>query len=156
MCDVYSVTTAISMFHRHLVLPPSGAVTGVYAYTDTSRGVWKAPANVPLNDVLEPAVKLDSERQGPLNVDPTTGKSINALRAFAGKGTLVWGARTLSREPLWRYVNVRRVCLAIIKNLLVNLRWTVFEPKNVEFELESLASSPAALRAERERRSNRN
>lgn len=111
-----------------LVLPPSGAVTGVYAYTDTARGVWKAPANVPLNDVLEPAVKLDSERQGPLNVDPTSGKSINALRAFAGKGTLVWGARTLAgNDNEWRYVNVRRFFNMVEESVKKSTYWAVFE-----------------------------
>ena len=111
-----------------LVLPPSGAVTGVYAYTDTARGVWKAPANVPLNDVLEPAVKLDAQRQGPLNVDPTTGKSINALRAFAGKGTLVWGARTLAgNDNEWRYVNVRRFFNMVEESVKKSTYWAVFE-----------------------------
>jgi phage tail sheath protein FI len=111
-----------------LVLPPSGAVAGVYAYTDTSRGVWKAPANVPLNDVLEPTVKLDEERQGPLNVDPTTGKSINALRAFAGKGTLVWGARTLAgNDNEWRYVNVRRFFNMVEESVKKSTYWAVFE-----------------------------
>jgi len=111
-----------------LVLPPSGAVTGVYAYTDTNRGVWKAPANVPLNDVLEPAVKIDNEKQGPLNVDPTSGKSINALRAFAGKGTLVWGARTLAgNDNEWRYVNVRRFFNMVEESVKKSTYWAVFE-----------------------------
>jgi len=111
-----------------LVLPPSGAVTGVYAYTDTNRGVWKAPANVPLNDVLEPAVKLDNARQGPLNVDPTSGKSINALRVFAGKGTLVWGARTLAgNDNEWRYVNVRRFFNMVEESVKKSTYWAVFE-----------------------------
>ena len=108
--------------------PPSGAVTGVYAYTDTNRGVWKAPANVPLSDVLEPVVKLDAARQGPLNVDPTTGKSINALRAFAGKGTLVWGARTLAgNDNEWRYVPVRRFFNMVEESVKKSTYWAVFE-----------------------------
>ena len=111
-----------------LVLPPSGAVAGVYAYTDTARGVWKAPANVPLSDVLEPVVKLDAARQGPLNVDTTSGKSINALRAFAGKGTLVWGARTLSgNDNEWRYVNVRRLFNMVEESVKKSTYWAVFE-----------------------------
>ncbi|HVY04714.1 MAG TPA: phage tail sheath C-terminal domain-containing protein [Burkholderiales bacterium] len=118
--------TALSKFF--LVLPPSGAVAGVYAYTDTSRGVWKAPANVPLNQVLEPMVKLDSARQGPLNVDPTTGKSINALRAFAGKGVVVWGARTLAgNDNEWRYVNVRRFFNMVEESIKKSTYWAVFE-----------------------------
>jgi len=111
-----------------LVLPASGAVTGVYAYTDTARGVWKAPANVSLNDVLEPVVKLDDTAQGPLNVDPTSGKSINALRAFAGKGTLVWGARTLAcNDNEWRYVNVRRFFNMVEESVKKSTYWAVFE-----------------------------
>lgn len=88
--------------------PPSGAVAGVYALTDRSRGVWKAPANVSLRGVIAPAYKLTDQEQDSLNIHET-GKSINAIRAFTGKGTLVWGARTLSgNDNEWRYINVRR------------------------------------------------
>src|SRR5690606_28960303 len=76
------------------LVPPSGAVTGVYAATDRTRGVWKAPANIALRSVSGPSVKLSDRDQESLNVHPT-GKSINAIREFTGKGTLVWGARTL-------------------------------------------------------------
>jgi phage tail sheath protein FI len=111
-----------------LVLPPSGAVAGVYAYTDTNRGVWKAPANVSVADVVEPVVKLDSQRQGTLNVDPTSGKSINALRAFAGKGTVVWGARTLAgNDNEWRYVNVRRFFNMVEESVKKSTYWAVFD-----------------------------
>ena len=71
-------------------LPPSGTIAGIYAAVDSSRGVWKAPANVSINSIVGPSVKLDSKDQEDLNVS-TTGKSINAIRAFTGKGTLVWG-----------------------------------------------------------------
>jgi hypothetical protein len=125
--EVYNAAKA-AVAKSFLVLPPSGAVTGVYAYTDTNRGVWKAPANVPLSDVLEPVVKLDAARQGPLNVDPTTGKSINALRAFAGKGTLVWGARTLAgNDNEWRYVPVRRFFNMVEESVKKSTHWAVFE-----------------------------
>ncbi|HYH55136.1 MAG TPA: phage tail sheath C-terminal domain-containing protein, partial [Anseongella sp.] len=88
--------------------PPSGAIAGVYAATDRSRGVWKAPANVRLKSVSGPAVKLADREQESLNVH-STGKSINAIREFTGKGTLVWGARTLEgNSNEWRYINVRR------------------------------------------------
>ncbi len=90
------------------VLPTSGGVTGIYAAVDRTRGVWKAPANVSLADISGPTVKINDEAQGDLNVH-STGKSVNALRAFAGKGTLVWGARTLAgNDNEWRYVPVRR------------------------------------------------
>ncbi len=90
------------------LLPPSGAVAGVYASTDRTRGVWKAPANVSLTGVIAPACKLNDTDQSSLNVHDT-GKSINAIRAFTGKGVLVWGARTLAgNDNEWRYINVRR------------------------------------------------
>lgn len=90
------------------LLPPSGAAAGVYAMTDRTRGVWKAPANVSLRGVIGPAYKLNDQEQGALNVHES-GKSINAIRAFTGKGILVWGARTLAgNDNEWRYVNVRR------------------------------------------------
>lgn len=92
-----------------VTLPPSSIMAGVYARVDKDRGVWKAPANVALNSVIKPTVKITNEQQEGLNVDATAGKSINAIRAFTGKGVLVWGARTLSgNDNEWRYVSVRR------------------------------------------------
>lgn len=90
-------------------LPPSGAVAGVYAKVDNERGVWKAPANVSISSVLAPTVPIDNAVQDGLNVDANAGKSVNVIRAFTGKGTLVWGARTLAgNDNEWRYVSVRR------------------------------------------------
>lgn len=92
-----------------IVLPPSAAMAGVYAKTDSTRGVWKAPANVGLNYVVGPTEKVNNAQQDGLNVDPDAGKSINVIRKFTGKGTLVWGARTLDgNSNEWRYVSVRR------------------------------------------------
>ncbi len=92
-----------------LTLPPSPAIAGVYARMDATRGVWKAPANVSLNAVVGPTIELTSTTSEQLNVDPVAGKSVNAIRRFAGRGTLVWGARTLAGNDYeWRYVNVRR------------------------------------------------
>jgi phage tail sheath protein FI len=94
-------------------IPPSGAVAGVYANVDGTRGVWKAPANVSLNNVVGPAVKIDNSDQDDMNVT-STGKSINAIRAFAGRGTLVWGARTLTgNDNEWRYIPVRRFFIMV-------------------------------------------
>ena len=91
------------------LVPPSGSVAGVYAYVDRTRGVWKAPANVSLSAVSEPAEQIDFFEQEDLNVDVTGGKSINAIRTFTGLGILVWGARTLAgNDNEWRYVPVRR------------------------------------------------
>ena len=114
-----------------LVLPPSGAVAGVYAATDAKRGVWKAPANVSLADVVGPAIRIDNLTQEDLNVDATTGKSINAIRAFAGKGTLIWGARTLAgNDNEWRYVSVRRFYNMVEESVKKSTYWAVFEPND--------------------------
>lgn len=114
-----------------LTLPPSGAVAGIYAATDANRGVWKAPANVSLAGVIEPVVKLDNARQDSLNVDATSGKSINAIRAFMGKGTLVWGARTLAgNDNEWRYVPVRRFFNMVEESIKKSTYWAVFEPND--------------------------
>ncbi len=113
----------------YVVMPPSGAVAGVYAATDGARGVWKSPANVSLAGVIEPVVKLDNLKQENLNVDATTGKSINALRAFASKGTLVWGARTLAgNDNEWRYISVRRFFSMVEESVKKSTYWAVFEP----------------------------
>ncbi len=116
---------------HYLTLPPSGAIAGVYAATDTLRGVWKAPANVSLSGVIAPVVKIDNAHQDNLNVDVTGGKSINAIRAFAGKGTLVWGARTLAgNDNEWRYVSVRRFFIMVEQSIKNSIYWAVFEPND--------------------------
>jgi uncharacterized protein len=116
---------------HYVTLPPSAAVAGVYAATDAARGVWKAPANVSLTNVIAPAVPLDNARQDELNVDADTGKSINAIRAFAGKGTLVWGARTLAgNDNEWRYVPVRRFFIMVEESVKKSTYWAVFEPND--------------------------
>ncbi len=124
-------TVKAELKNHFIVMPPSGAVTGVYAATDKSRGVWKAPANVPLAGVLEPVVKLTSLMQEDLNVDANTGKSVNAIRAFSGKGTLVWGARTLAgNDNEWRYVSVRRFFNMVEESIKKSTYWAVFEPND--------------------------
>jgi phage tail sheath protein FI len=127
---VYHLVKATLKEHS-LVMPPSGAIAGVYAATDTNRGVWKAPANVSLTGVIEPVVKLDNAQQESLNVDATSGKSINSIRALPGKGTLVWGARTLAgNDNEWRYVPIRRFFMMVEESLDEATRWVVFEPNN--------------------------
>lgn len=112
-----------------MVLPPSGAVMGAICRNDRMRGVWKAPANLPLASTSGPAVRISDLEQEALNVDPATGKSINAIRFFAGKGTLVWGARTLAgNDNEYRYVPVRRTLGTIEKSLENGLAPFVFEP----------------------------
>jgi len=113
------------------VLPPSPAVAGVYATVDRDRGVWKAPANVSLAAVIGPVTKITDKDQENLNVDPTGGKSINAIRAFTGKGTLVWGARTLAgNDNEWRYVSVRRLFNMIEESTKKATAFAVFEPND--------------------------
>ncbi|HRD83026.1 MAG TPA: phage tail sheath C-terminal domain-containing protein [Saprospiraceae bacterium] len=113
------------------LLPPSGLIAGVYAATDRSRGVWKAPANVSLNAVVGPAIKISHEQQGEYNVDVNAGKSINIIRAFTGKGTLVWGARTLAgNDSEWRYVNVRRFFNFVEESVKKATEQFVFEPND--------------------------
>src|SRR4029079_9525762 len=107
------------------------AIAGVYASVDRARGVWKAPANVSLASVIGPVAKITNEEQENLNVDPTTGKSINAIRAFSGKGTLVWGARTLAgNDNEWRYVSVRRFFNMVEESVKKSTYWAVFEPND--------------------------
>lgn len=114
-----------------LVLPPSAAIAGVYATVDASRGVWKAPANVSLNSVSGVSRKISHEEQGGLNVDPGSGKSINAIRPFTGKGIMVWGARTLAgNDNEWRYVNVRRFYNFVEESTKNATEQFVFEPND--------------------------
>ncbi|NER96094.1 MAG: phage tail sheath family protein [Symploca sp. SIO1B1] len=111
-----------------VVLPPSAAIAGVYARVDNRRGVWKAPANEGLLSVIGPVVKITNEEQENLNIDPTAGKSINAIRSFTGKGTLVWGARTLAgNDNEWRYISVRRLFNLIEESIQKATMFAVFE-----------------------------
>ncbi|MBK9017207.1 MAG: phage tail sheath subtilisin-like domain-containing protein [Saprospiraceae bacterium] len=113
------------------LMPPSGAIAGIYAAVDASRGVWKAPANVSLTAVTKPAVKISHEEQMSLNVDVNSGKSINAIRSFTGKGTLVWGARTLAgNDNEWRYVSVRRFFNMVEESTKKATEQFVFEPND--------------------------
>jgi len=113
---------------ERVVLPPSAAMAGIYATIDRERGVWKAPANVSVSAVIGPTVKITHGAQENLNVDPQAGKSINAIRSFAGKGTLVWGARTLAgNDNEWRYINVRRLFNMIEESTRKATSFAVFE-----------------------------
>ncbi|OVE80888.1 hypothetical protein BVY04_04660 [bacterium M21] len=112
-------------------LPPSGTIAGVYSATDSSRGVWKAPANVSLNNVVGLTENITSDIQESLNIDVVAGKSINAIRTFPGKGVLVWGARTLAgNDNDWRYINVRRFLIMAEESIRLSTAWAVFEPND--------------------------
>ena len=115
------------------VLPPSGAIAGVYAAVDNARGVWKAPANVSLNTVAGLTETITSKDQEELNVDVVAGKSINAIRFFTGRGIIVWGARTLAgNDNEWRYVSVRRFFNMVEESIKKSTYWAVFEPNDAQ------------------------
>jgi uncharacterized protein len=131
--------TAISKLYKAILremknkinlMPPSGAIAGIYTMVDNTRGVWKAPANVSLNYVVSPSVNITSEGQEDLNIT-LQGKSINAIRSFTGEGTLVWGARTLDGNSQdWRYVNVRRTMIMLEESIKIASKKYVFEPND--------------------------
>jgi phage tail sheath protein FI len=127
-----------------VTLPPSGAMAGIYASVDRDRGVWKAPANVSINAIAGPTISITAAEQGDLNVDATSGKSINAIRTFTGKGTLVWGSRTLAgNDNEWRYVPVRRLFIFAEESIKKASEFVVFEPndKNTWDRTKSLISN---------------
>jgi hypothetical protein len=110
-------------------MAPSAVMAGVMAAVDGSRGVWKAPANVSLNGVQQLTDSITDDSQGNLNIDPATGKSINAIRAFTGKGILVWGARTLAgNDNDFRYISVRRFFIMVEESVKLATMQFVFEP----------------------------
>jgi uncharacterized protein len=113
-----------------VILPPSPLVAGQYARVDSTRGVWKAPANVVLSSVIKPTIKITEAEQEDLNVHPS-GKSINAIRAFTGKGTLIWGSRTLDgNSNEWRYIPVRRFFNMAEESIKKATEQFVFEPND--------------------------
>jgi uncharacterized protein len=127
LSPLYSALCA-EMANRLSLLPPSASVAGAYATVNRTHGVWKVAANVSLHGVMGTAVEISNQTQDQLNVTPS-GKSINAIRTFADKGVLVWGARTLDGNGLdWRYVNVRRTMMMIETSIRVGLNAFVFEP----------------------------
>ncbi|MEU3449870.1 phage tail sheath C-terminal domain-containing protein [Streptomyces thermolilacinus] len=114
--------------HRDVEVPPSGHMAGVYARVDVERGVHKAPANVVVRGIRQTdgfAQDITRRHQDLLNP-----KGINALRYFPGLGHRVWGARTLSSDSSWKYVNVRRLFLYLEESIDEGTQWVVFEPND--------------------------
>lgn len=109
------------------LVPPCGHVAGLINRTDLQIGVHKAPANEVLSGVVDLAVNLTNEQQGPLNE-----ANVNCLRAFPRRGIRVWGAHTLSQQPAWKYINVRRIFLTAARWIERNLTAVVFEPNTPE------------------------
>lgn len=117
---------------QYVVLPPSGAIAGLYSRVDDTKGVWKAPANESLLAVVKPGLVISSREQENLNIDATSGKSINAIRSFPGFGTLVWGARTLNgNDNEWKYISVRRFFNMVEESIKKSSHWAVFEPNTI-------------------------
>jgi len=110
---------------RQLSLPPSGFVAGIYARNDITRGVHKAPANEIVRGLTQFEVNINKPRNEVINPE-----GINALRFFEGRGYRVWGARTMSSDPEWKYVNVRRLFNFIEHSIDKGTQWAVFEPNN--------------------------
>jgi hypothetical protein len=110
-----------------ILVPPSGYVAGLYAKTDAQRGVWKAPAGtgVALAGGVGLAVNLTDVQQG--NLNPI---NINVIRQFAGSGIVLWGARTLTSDPEWNYIPVRRMAIFLRVSIYRGIQWAVFEPND--------------------------
>ena len=110
---------------KNIAIPPSGAMMGIYARSDNTRGVHKAPAN----EVVRACVGLDCQfNKG--EQDILNPKGINLIRSFPGQGIRVWGARTVSSNPSWKYINVRRLFIFIEESIKANTSWAVFEPND--------------------------
>jgi len=123
-----SIMTAIR--EKLNFLPPSAGLAGVYSMLDSQFGVFKAPANLNLASVIQPAVNITHEEQEDLNV-PLDGKAVNAIRNFPDQGVLIWGARTLDGNSQdWRYINVRRTVIHIEQSIKYAIEAYVFEPNN--------------------------
>jgi len=120
---------------RPIMVPPSGHVAGLWSRTDDTRGVHKAPANEVVMGATALGFQLTSVEQGELN-----RLGINCIRAFSGRGIRVWGARTLSSDPEWRYINVRRLFNFVSQSLIEGTQWSVFEPNDDRLWLKLRAS----------------
>lgn len=108
-----------------IYLPPSGALAGIYARSDGERGVHKAPANEKVKGVVGLERIVTKGEQEVLNPE-----GINVIRFFPGKGNLVWGARTVASDPLWKYINVRRLFVFLEESIERATQWVVFEPND--------------------------
>ena len=108
-------------------VPPSGHVAGIWARNDRERGVHKAPANEVIRGALGPSTQVTKGEQDVLNPS-----GINCIRSFTGRGVRVWGARTVSSDPAWRYVSVRRLFNYVESSIEGGTQWVVFEPNDAD------------------------
>jgi uncharacterized protein len=109
----------------NIFVPPSGHVAGIYARSDNERGVHKAPANEIVRGALGLKYSISRPEQDFLNP-----RGINCIRNMGDRGIRVWGARTVSSDPSWRYINVRRLFLMIEQSIEIGTQWVVFEPND--------------------------
>ncbi len=124
---------------RPIRIPPSGHIAGVWARVDETRGVHKAPANEVIRGANGLAFQITHAEQGELNRN-----GINCIRAFPGRGIRIWGARTLSSDPEWRYINVRRLFNFVSESIMLGTQWSVFEPNDPRL-WASLATNVSAF-----------
>ena len=110
---------------ENIFVPPSGHVAGIYGRNDDTRGVHKAPANEVIRGAIDLEINITKGEHDQLN--PV---AVNCIRAFPGRGIRVWGARTLSSDPEWRYLNVRRLFNYLEDSILNGTQWAVFEPND--------------------------
>ncbi len=110
---------------RNAIVPPSGHMAGIYARVDVERGVHKAPANVVMRGITRFAQDITKRQQDLLNP-----QGINAFRFFPGRGNRVWGARTVSSDTTWKYINVRRLFIFVEESIDEGTQWVVFEPNS--------------------------
>src|SRR5207248_288250 len=113
---------------RELDLPPSGFVSGIFARNDINRAVFKAPANEVVNLAIDFEQRLNKSQQEVLNPE-----GINCFRFFEGRGFRLWGARTISSDPEWKYVNLRRYFAYLERSVDRGTQWAVFEPNGEQF-----------------------
>ncbi len=132
--------------NKPLQIPPSGHVAGVWCRTDATRGVHKAPANEVTMGANAVAFQITQAEQGSLNKS-----GINCIRAFSGRGIRIWGARTLSSDPEWRYINVRRLFNYVSESIMQGTQWSVFEPNDQKLWIQlRIAASSFLTRTWRE------
>jgi phage tail sheath protein FI len=118
------ITETKITFERKFV-PPSGYMAGIFARSDTQRGVHKAPANEMVKGALSLQTNIGKGEQDILNP-----LGINCIRSFQGRGILVWGAKTTASDPLWKYINIRRLFLYLEESIDESTQWIVFEPNS--------------------------
>jgi uncharacterized protein len=129
-----------------LLVPPSGHIAGVWARTDSNRGVHKAPANEVVRGVNGLGFQVSHAEQGALNQ-----KGVNCIRSFPGRGIRIWGARTLSSDPEWRYINVRRLFNYVAESIIAGTQWSVFEPNDQRLWMQlQIAASNFLMRVWRD------